>query len=496
MSKYIGRAQGVVANQAYGKTEADQRFEPIGTAYTKAESDARYMDINEETLPSQEGNASKYLTTNGSVASWAEITDPTAAAVSSQDNTATDYFDLPSGSTAQRPSTAAEGNIRYNSELGRAEVYDLTGWTPIALPPSASSVSPTSFDGDSGSSFTVTGDGFVSGAVVQFVTNNGTVVNAATTTYNSATSLTATTPRAFTVAEEPLSVRVENPDGLISTQLSGVIDCGGIPTWTTASGQLAAVVQNQAVSTSIAATDPDGQTLTYSYTGNLPSGVSLNTSTGAITGTAGSVSGDTTYSFTASATDTASNIASRAFSILVRQYNPEQLIYNYNQNTGHAADSFSGWSWYHQAASSNGTAFQTNDYIQAECNGLGSTYAGITTALYTSSPISIPSDHNRLEFYWYLLAKDSNGNDGGGEFDLGLTTTPSSQTYRGSWSNSAVRYDAGNGQIGNIDGSFFTSTINISSVAGTSNYHVMMAGAGGQNANIDWRLYKVRTYRA
>jgi len=42
----------------------------LSDGYTKAEADARYMDINEDTLPSQTGNNGKYLTTNGTAASW------------------------------------------------------------------------------------------------------------------------------------------------------------------------------------------------------------------------------------------------------------------------------------------------------------------------------------------------------------------------------------------------------------------------------------------
>jgi len=41
--------------------------------YTKAEADARFMDINEETLPSQTNNAGKYLTTDGAAASWVDV---------------------------------------------------------------------------------------------------------------------------------------------------------------------------------------------------------------------------------------------------------------------------------------------------------------------------------------------------------------------------------------------------------------------------------------
>ena len=62
--------------------------------------------------------------------------------------------------------------------------------------------------------------------------------------------------------------------------------------------------------------DPDaGSSITYSVTsGALPAGVSLNTNTGAITGT-NSTPQNTVYNFTISATDNAGNVSSRAFSM-------------------------------------------------------------------------------------------------------------------------------------------------------------------------------------
>jgi hypothetical protein len=45
----------------------------LSDGYTKAEADARYMDINAVTLPTQTGNSGKYLTTDGSAASWGTV---------------------------------------------------------------------------------------------------------------------------------------------------------------------------------------------------------------------------------------------------------------------------------------------------------------------------------------------------------------------------------------------------------------------------------------
>ena len=47
----------------------------------------------------------------------------TPSAVSDQANTSTGYFDLPSGTTAQRPGTTQNGMVRMNTTLGYPEWY-------------------------------------------------------------------------------------------------------------------------------------------------------------------------------------------------------------------------------------------------------------------------------------------------------------------------------------------------------------------------------------
>lgn len=47
------------------------------------------------------------------------------------DNTSNGYFDLPAGTTAQRPGTANSGMIRFNSDLGQFEGYNGTAWSSV-----------------------------------------------------------------------------------------------------------------------------------------------------------------------------------------------------------------------------------------------------------------------------------------------------------------------------------------------------------------------------
>jgi len=230
---------------------------------------------------------------------------------------------LPSGTTEQRPGSAAEGMLRYNSTTGLYEQYTATGWQAVDAPPTVSSISPSTFNGESGTTITLTGTGFKSGATVKFISNGGTEYTATTTTFVSSTSVTATTPQDFTVADEPFDVKIINSSGLAGT-LENALDCGGSPTFTTASGTLGTIYDSARSSYSLstaAATDPDagGSIASYAITsGAVPTGMSFNTSTAAITGTPDAVGSDTTSNFTITATDNAGNTNSRAFSILVK----------------------------------------------------------------------------------------------------------------------------------------------------------------------------------
>jgi hypothetical protein len=64
---------------------------------------------------------------------WATPTaSVTPAAVSDQNNTSTGYFDLPAGTTAQRPVSPFAGMIRYNTTESKYEVYSGTAWQSIS----------------------------------------------------------------------------------------------------------------------------------------------------------------------------------------------------------------------------------------------------------------------------------------------------------------------------------------------------------------------------
>lgn len=236
--------------------------------------------------------------------------------------TGTDSIVVPNGTTAQRSGTEL-GQLRYNTDTGLAEFYTANGWAAVESPPVVATVSPTTFNGESGTVITVNGTNFKTGAIVTFITNGGSEY-AATTTFVNSTQLTAPTPRVFTVAEEPLDVKVTNPSGSQAT-LENAIDCGGIPSWSTASGTIATINDeygSYSPIATIAATDPDSRPITYSVeSGSLPGNTSLNTSNGQITGNPNNVASSTTFTFTAGAADPAGNKATRSFSIIVNPVN-------------------------------------------------------------------------------------------------------------------------------------------------------------------------------
>lgn len=55
----------------------------------------------------------------------------TPTAVSDQANSSTGYFDLPAGTTAQRPGSPTTGASRFNTDEGRSEYYTGTAWVPF-----------------------------------------------------------------------------------------------------------------------------------------------------------------------------------------------------------------------------------------------------------------------------------------------------------------------------------------------------------------------------
>jgi hypothetical protein len=218
------------------------------------------------------------------------------------------------GTTAERPVTTTIGDQYFDTTVGALYNYSVSGWVKVSQdpPPQIASISPTTA-ANTGTLITITGSGYSSGLSVQFIGTNSVSYNSPVATFVNATTATATTPN-LPVAYEPYDVKIINSDNQFAV-LENCLDAGGTPTWNTPSGLLTTVTESSAVSTSVSATDPDGTSIIYSST-NLPAWLSINSSSGAITGTAPSVSLNTTYSFDITASD-GLNTSSRSFSIAV-----------------------------------------------------------------------------------------------------------------------------------------------------------------------------------
>ena len=229
--------------------------------------------------------------------------------------TGTDGVKLPIGTTAERTNT--QGMIRFNTSLGLAEYYNGTTWISIDAPPSVNSVSPTEVDSTIAGNIdiVVTGSNFSTGATVKFISNNGTIITASSVARDSSTQLTATVARSsFVNAQEPYDVRVTNSSNLSNT-LPDSINVDASPVFSTPAGQIGGGFTGDSYSYTVAATDADGDTVSYSVqSGSLPTGGSLNSTTGVISGTHPSVGSTTTFSFTIRATS-GSKTVDRAFTI-------------------------------------------------------------------------------------------------------------------------------------------------------------------------------------
>jgi hypothetical protein len=247
------------------------------------------------------------LSANTSIATDAEV----SSAVSTHATAANGHIGR--GTTLNRPESPSVGDFYFDTTSSSLMVYKSTGWEKSSQDPAPqiASISPTTA-GTTGTTITITGSNFKSGLAVQFIGADTTSYNSPIATFVGATTVTATTP-VLSVANEPYDIKVINNDNQVGI-LENALDAGGSPIWNTASGTIATITEQSVLNISVSATDPDGTSIVYSSS-NLPSWVSLNSSTGALTGTAPDVASNTTYTFNVTASDGV-NTSVRSFSIV------------------------------------------------------------------------------------------------------------------------------------------------------------------------------------
>ena len=211
----------------------------------------------------------------------------------------------------------ASGIVTATNFVGNGA--NLTGIITAGNLPAIYSVTPTTYTGTAGTTFTLHGDRFKNNTTVFFRQSTGSKHAAATVSFVGVTTLTATTPANF-YGGGPLDVIVTSNEGL-SAEIHNAITVDAMPGWNTPAGLLTTINDRYGTYTGIAtlsASDIGGDTITYSIvSGSLPAGCSLNSSTGVISGDPTDINSATvTSNFTARASDGTNNV-DRAFSIRV-----------------------------------------------------------------------------------------------------------------------------------------------------------------------------------
>ena len=218
-------------------------------------------------------------------------------------------FKMPTsdGTSGQAMVTDASGNLSFASI---SETKPTITSTNLFVAP------------DTSSQITIAGTNFVSVPIVEAINSStGAITRATAVTFTSGTSINAT----FNIPSANYFLRVENNDGNAVRSTSAILSASASPTWATSAGSIGTVSAGSSVSLSVSASSDS--TVAFSETTSILTSnadtpattmnLTLNSSTGAITGTAPSPTGDTTYTFTLRATDDESQTADRQFSITV-----------------------------------------------------------------------------------------------------------------------------------------------------------------------------------
>jgi len=209
--------------------------------------------------------------------------------------------------TLTLPSSITNGYYLQTDGSGNLSFVAIdTGEGPIPTITTASLIAePTT-----NTTLTLAGTNFVSIPKVEIIASTGAITVAPTVTFTSATSIQFTTGTGL--ASGTYFIRLINPDGGTVTTSSALFTTSPGPAWTTAAGSLGSVAGGGSVNFTVAATDATSYAKTA---GTFPGGVTINSSTGVISGTETGATGATTYNFTITATDAEAQTADRAFSI-------------------------------------------------------------------------------------------------------------------------------------------------------------------------------------
>ena len=289
-----------VANNVSGINDFAARYR-VGSSDPGSDNDAGDLNFNTSS------NQLKYWT--GSA--WAVVANTdTNVAISANDTTPDLLLNkLTAGSNISLTETNDGGDETITIAASGETKPTITGISPTTITNTASNI-------------VITGTNYVITPNVEFIASTGVITLPNSIVRDSATQLTVnvTLP-----TDGTYFIRVENPDGLAVRSGSAILTVSDAPTWSTAAGSLGSVAAGASVSLDVDASSDS--TVAFSETtsvltsnSNTPAStmnLTLNSSTGAITGTAPAATAETTYNFTLRATDAESQTADRAFSITV-----------------------------------------------------------------------------------------------------------------------------------------------------------------------------------
>ena len=235
---------------------------------------------------------------------------------------------ISTGTTGERVNTT--GVLRYNSTTNLMEYYNGSDWKPIDSPPvitsfaidGGSNVTSGVVDNEGGGTVSIAVNGSLfdaTGATVTFV-GSGETISTTAITRNNANLLTCTFTEAdFDISNGPYTLKVTNGSGL-SAELADCITADQTTPVFNQAADTTVVLTNGGRGAGIPAADLCGASGSSNFsvtTGSLPSGLSMTTATGAITGTADAVGSDTTSTFTVTAVGDDATVT-RQFKITVQ----------------------------------------------------------------------------------------------------------------------------------------------------------------------------------
>jgi hypothetical protein len=352
------------------------------------------------------------------------------------------------------------------------------------------SISPSAMP-NANDTITITGGNFANNVAVNFSGSGYSSTPAKNIVRTSSSSLIVTRPDNFPISASPYTVTVLNPsvtNAPIASNAhisSNSVTAGTSPVWNT-SATLPTFTRNSAYSTVLSATDPDsGGSITYSIvSGSLPTGLTLTSLTGGISGTPTS---STTVTFTVRATDAGGNFVDRAFTL---------------PNTGPVWSTSASLSNATKDSAYSTTLVATDDSGNAPTYTLisGSVPAGLSFNAASGVISGTPSaGSNGTASSFTIRATDANGNTADRAFTL-YVMSPQLQTFTssGTWVapvSTSVTYNiigggggagganSGSGNSGGGGGGAAIMSGTFNTTSGTSYVYTVGGGGGGSTGN-------------